>query len=62
MEEAKFREEVCKGLSKRQQERFIEGREKYGNDPSIIDYDEEIQQEQDDIVIYQMMAYIINGK
>ena len=61
MTEKEFRQRVCKGLNKRQQRRFVLGREKYNNDPKEINYKEEIEQEQDDIIIYQMMDFVANG-
>lgn len=59
--EEQFRERVIHGLNARQAERFIQGRAKYNNDPAMIDYKAEIEQEYDDIVIYLQMDYVING-
>lgn len=59
MNEQEFRAEVIKGLNPRQVIRFLKGREKYNNDPATIDYDYEIEQEKDDIVIYKRMKKVI---
>ena len=60
-EEKQFRERVCKGLNPRQIRRFVLGREKYKNDPKVINCKKKIRDKQDDICVYQQIDFVING-
>lgn len=47
-------------LTVRLTNRFIEGRIKYSNPLDDIDYEKEIQQEIDDIIIYRLMQDMVS--
>lgn len=57
-----FRAKVKELINKRQYKRFIQGRRKYKNDPTKIDYKKEILEELDDVVIYRAMWEVMLNK